>query len=291
MHNVKTGLVLEGGAMRGLFTAGVIDVLMEHGVAFDGMIGVSAGAAFGCNYKSNQPGRVVRYLTKYVSDPRYGGLRCWLRTGDLFNAQFCYHEIPDKLDPFDAETFRKSPMAFYLVCTDVRTGRPVYKKCDVMDETGVEWVRASASMPLAARVVEVEGYKLLDGGLADSIPLRYLENQGYGRNVVILTQPEGFVKKKNRMLPAVRAALRQYPKVADTLARRHTVYNETRAYVAMRQREGAVYAIYPDTPLEIGHYERDPERLRAVYQRGRAAGAQHLEAICAFLERPAAERI
>lgn len=287
MQTVKTGLILEGGAMRGLFTVGVIDVLMEAGVAFDGMVGVSAGAAFGCNYKSNQPGRVIRYLTRYAADPRYGGLRCWLRTGDLFSTQFCYHEIPEKLDLFDSETFRRSPMEFHVVCTDVQTGRPVYKKLDVMDDCGVDWVRASASMPLAARVVEVEGRQLLDGGLTDSIPLRYFEQMGYNRNVVILTQPVDFVKEKNRLLPAVRTLLRQYPKVAETLACRHTVYNETRDYIRRRQQAGAVYAVYPDAPLGIGRYERDPKRLRAVYDCGRAAGEAHLAAIRAFLSEKA----
>ena len=126
---MKTGLVLEGGAMRGLFSAGVMDVLMEHQITFDGAIGVSAGAAFGCNYKSRQPGRVIRYNTMYAKDPRYCSLRSFLRTGDLFRADFCYHELPKKLDVFDAEAFQQNPMEFYVVCTDIQTGKAVYRKC------------------------------------------------------------------------------------------------------------------------------------------------------------------
>ena len=193
---MKHGLVLEGGAMRGLFTAGVIDVMMEEGIGFDGAIGVSAGAVFGSNYKSNQPGRVIRYNLRFCQDPRYSSFRSLAKTGDLFGADFCYREIPDHLDPFDREAYESSPMDFYVVATDVHTGKPVYHNCRKGDREDLDWFRASASMPLAARIVEVGGYQLLDGGISDSIPLKYLESVGYDRNVVILTQPMGYEKKK-----------------------------------------------------------------------------------------------
>ena len=134
---MKTGLVLEGGAMRGMFTAGVLDVLMEHGITVDGAIGVSAGAVFGCNYK------------RYAS---FGNL---LRTGNLYSEQFCYHTVPEKLDPFDAKTFREDPMDFFVVCTDVRTGDPIYHKCRTGDAEDIQWMQASASMPLAAKIVKI----------------------------------------------------------------------------------------------------------------------------------------
>ena len=156
--------------MRGLFTAGIIDVMMEHGVEPDGLIGVSAGAAFGCNYKSRQPGRAIRYNKRFAHDKRYCSWQSWWKTGDLYNAEFGYHIIPTQYDIFDDEAFEQNPMAFYAVCTDVETGKAVYKKLDKCGSLTYDWIRASASMPLASKVVELEG-KVLDGGVADSIPL------------------------------------------------------------------------------------------------------------------------
>ena len=169
---MKTGLVLEGGAMRGMFTAGVLDVLMEHGIVLDGAIGVSAGAVFGCNYKSHQIGRVIRYNTQYCNDKRYASFGNLLRTGNLYSEQFCYHTVPEKLDVFDAKAFAENPMDFFVVCTDVRTGDPIYHKCRTGDAEDIQWMQASASMPLAAKIVKIGHYQLLDGGIADSIPVR-----------------------------------------------------------------------------------------------------------------------
>lgn len=224
--------------MRGLFTAGVIDGMMEAGIVFDGAIGVSAGAVFGCNYKSNQPGRVLRYNLRFCKDPRYSSFRSLVTTGDLFGADFCYREIPDRLDPFDKQAYRENPMDFFVVGTDVHTGQPVYHNCLEGGEEDLDWFRASASMPLAARIVSVGGYDLLDGGIADSIPLAYLEEQGYDRNVVILTQPMGYVKTKNKALPLMRKVYRDYPALLDTLARRQDVYNETTAAIREKERRG-----------------------------------------------------
>ena len=280
---MKTGLVLEGGAMRGLFSAGVMDVLMEHQIAFDGAIGVSAGAAFGCNYKSRQPGRVIRYNTEYARDPRYCSLRSLFKTGDLFGADFCYHELPNKLDPFDTEAFQQNPMEFYVVCTDVLTGEAVYQKCGIADDECFEWLRASASMPLVSRTVEIGGRRMLDGGIADSIPLRYFEQIGYNKILVILTQPEGYRKKKNKALPLIRLSFRQYPKMVEALEKRHKKYNDTLAYVKKSEREGAVLVLRPQESLSIGRVEHNPERMRQVYDCGRKVALQSLEQIEAFL--------
>ena len=149
---MKTGLVLEGGAMRGMFTASVLGVLMEHNIQLDGAVGVSAGAVFGCNYKSHQIGRTIRYNTEYCTDKRYASFGNLLRTGNLYSEQFCYHTVPEKLDPFDAETFQKNPMDFFVVCTDVRTGEPIYRKCRTGNAEDIQWMQASASMPLAATI-------------------------------------------------------------------------------------------------------------------------------------------
>ena len=176
--------------MRGLFTAGITDAMMAHGITFDGIIGVSAGAAFGCNIKSKQPGRALRYNLAYSRDPRYCSVRSLLTTGNLYG-DFCYHELPERLDLFDNAAFAASPIAFYVVCTDVDSGNAVYHRLDRADYNDLEWIRASSSMPLVSRIVEVDGYRMLDGGIADSIPLRQFQEFGYEKNIVILTQPRG----------------------------------------------------------------------------------------------------
>ena len=280
---MKYGLVLEGGAMRGLFTSGVLDVLMEHGVTFDGAVGVSAGAVFGCNFKSNQPGRVLRYNLRFCRDPRYCSLRSWARTGDLYGADFCYRAIPDELDPFDREAYAANPMDFTVVCTDAETGRPVYHSCPTGDEHDLVWMRASASMPLASRVVEVDGYRLLDGGVADSIPIRHAQEMGYDKCVVILTQPRGYVKEKNKALPLMRAALRKYPMLVSAMARRQDVYNASTAYLRREERAGRVFILCPEAALDIGKTEHDPEKIQLAYDEGRLVGEKRLPALLEFL--------
>ena len=283
---MKKGLVLEGGAMRGLFTAGIIDVMMEAGLEPDGLIGVSAGAAFGCNYKSRQPGRVIRYNTRFAHDKRFCSLQSLLKTGDLYNAQFGYHRIPAELDVFDNVTFNSNPMAFYVVCTDVLTGKAVYKRLDKSNHLTYDWIRASASMPLASKVVELEGQKVLDGGVADSIPLEYFESIGYQRNVVILTQPQGFVKKPNRLMPLMRIALRKYPNMIQALDTRHVMYNAQLEYVSEAERTGRALVIRPDSPLPIGHISHDEDEMFRVYEMGRDMGQRKLKEIQQFWNCP-----
>lgn len=279
---MKKGLVLEGGGMRGLFTAGVTDVLMENGIEFDGMVGVSAGAAFGCNIKSRQIGRAARYNIKYCKDPRYCSLRSLIKTGDLFGKEFCYYELPQKLDIFDKETFDNNPMEFHLVCTDVKTGKPVYKKCDRADDECYEWICASASMPLVSNVVNVGGYSLLDGGISDSIPLKYFESIGYDKNVVILTQPKGYIKKKVSAFPLIKLALRKYPAIVKAMENRHEMYNGTTKYITERQKSGEAFVICPDAPLEISRVEHNPDKLLEVYNLGREKAKKELEKIKEF---------
>jgi predicted patatin/cPLA2 family phospholipase len=281
---MKKGLVLEGGAMRGLFTAGIIDVMMEAGVEPDGLIGVSAGAAFGCNYKSRQPGRAIRYNTRFAKDARYSGLKSLLTTGDYFNAQFGYHIVPYQYDLFDVGTFEQNPMEFIVVCTDVLTGQAVYHKMDRVDYDELEWLRASASMPLASKVVEVAEHKLLDGGVADSLPLAYFESIGYDRNVVILTQPEGYVKHRTKLMLLMRIGLRRYPEMIQAMDRRYLMYNRELEFVRQAEREGRCLVIRPDEKLPIGHISHDPEEMKHVYQIGREMGDRYIERIKAFYQ-------
>lgn len=266
---MKKGLIMEGGAMRGMFTAGVIDIMMEHDMVFDGAIGVSAGAVFGCNYKSEQAGRVIRYNAAYCNNPHYAGIGSLLKTGDIFGEQFCYHDIPDHLDPFDYEAYRRNPMPFYVVATDINTGKAVYKEVNDCDEKGMLWLRASASMPLVSRIVEVDGYELLDGGIADSIPLRYMEDIGYDRNVVILTQPLDYVKSKNQLMPLIKVRLRKYPKMIEAMEHRHEIYNETLEYIRQKEKEGLIYVVRPPKKLEVSKVEHNRQRLLEAYRLGR----------------------
>ncbi|MBQ8404846.1 MAG: patatin family protein [Clostridia bacterium] len=280
---MKKGLILEGGAMRGMFTAGVIDVMMENGIEFDGAIGVSAGAAFGCNYKSKQIGRVIRYNKRFVRDKRYCGLGVLLKTGDIYSAEFCYGEVPLKYDIFDFETFEKNPMEFYVVATDVETGEAVYHKYEGMADHGFDWIRASASMPIVSRIVEIDGRKLLDGGIADSIPVKYFESIGYNKNIAILTQCGGFQKKRNKAMPLIKLKYKKYPKLVETMANRHIVYNETLTYIEEKEKAGELFVIRPETKLPVGRVEKNPEKLQEAYEIGRKTALKHLERIKLFL--------
>lgn len=282
---MKKGLIMEGGAMRGMFTAGVIDVMMEHQITFDGAMGVSAGAVFGCNYKSAQPGRVIRYNAAYCNNPQYAGLRTFLKTGDIFGEQFCYHDIPEHLDPFDYEAYRNNPMEFYVVVTDAKTGKPIYKKIRQCDQKEMDWMRASASMPIVSKPVRVDGYELLDGGVADSIPVQKMESLGYDRNVVILTQPWEYQKGKNQLMPLAKVSLRRYPAMIEAMEHRHEHYNEELEYIRTREESGDLFVIRPPKKIEVGKVERNRQRLLTAYRMGRETMKEQLRRLEKFLEK------
>ena len=275
--------MLEGGAMRGLFTAGILDVLMENGVTFDKAAGVSAGAAFGCNYKSHQAGRALRYNKRYASDWHYKSWRSLFITGDLYGADFCYHKLPDELDIFDKKTFAEDPMEFYAVATDVVTGEPVYHLLTDGEDEDLEWIRASASMPLASRVVNINGQLLLDGGITDSIPLEFLEKQGCTKSLVILTQPDTYTKHQYKAFNGIAAALRKYPALVEALRSRPAMYNAQTAYVKVREDEGTAFVLRPPHALGIKPLEKDPAQIDRVYNTGRKLAEEKLSAIIEFL--------
>lgn len=281
---IRTGLVMEGGAMRGMFTAGVIDVMMENGITFDGAIGTSAGAAFGCNIKSRQPGRVIRYSTTYCRDWRFSSFRSLIKTGDIYGAEFCYKTIPYELDLLDFDTFGKNPMEFYAVCTDVETGRPLYHKFTTGMDKDMYYFMASASMPVVSRIVEVDGKKLLDGGISDSIPIKFWEHKGYNKNVVILTQPLDYVKKPNKMLPLIRHIYRDYPELIEDVKVRHVRYNNTTKYIREKELTGQLFVIRPPQALNISSIEHDPAELRRVYDLGVATMKEQLDNLKSYLE-------
>ena len=280
----KTGLVMEGGAMRGLFTAGIIDVLMEQEIEADGVIGISAGATFGCNYLTKQIGRPLRYCVRFAKDPRFCSVSSLLSTGDMFGAKFCYETIPLELDIIDNDTFVRQNVPFYVAATDVHTGRAVYHQCrDVISPAELDWIRASASMPLASQIVRAGDYELLDGGIADSIPLKYMEYKGYARNIVILTQPLGYLKQPNSTMPLVRTVYRDYPALIRAMERRHIVYNRQLEYIAAAEAEGRAFVIRPPRRLPVSHITHSAERMREVYAIGRQTALTVLPALRTFL--------
>ena len=277
------GLVLEGGALRGIFTAGVLDVLMENRIDFDGVIGVSAGACFGCNYITNQIGRTIRYNLQYAKDDRYCSMRAWLKDGDIFPAKFCYHTLPETLDPFDAETFNNSDKDFYIVATDVVTGQAVYHKIDTIDYSAMEWIRASASMPLFANIVAVDGGWYLDGGVADSIPIKAFEPMGYDVNVTVLTKPRGYRKSEDKMMPFYKHRYKEYPEFIKACQERHIHYNEQLRDVFNSEKAGNNFVICPKSPLPIGHICHDRQKIKETYELGRLEATELLPALDRFL--------
>jgi len=279
----RTALIMEGGAMRGMFTCGVIDVLMEHEIKFDGAAGISAGAVFGCNYKSWQIGRAIRYNKKYCHDKRYCSLHSLLTTGNLYGADFCYHELPDVLDPFDRKTFQQNPMEFYVGATNVLTGEINYHKCTDGKDTDIKWMQASASMPLVSKPVEVDGLLLLDGGIIDSVPYNYMERLGYNRNIIVLTQDANYVKQKSSALPFIKLLLRRYPKIYEGMATRHIRYNQQMKEINEREKNGVSLVIRPPEPLNISRTEKNPDELERVYQIGRMAALDKISEIKVFL--------
>lgn len=278
---MSVGLALEGGAMRGLYTAGILDVWIEQGIRVDGLFGVSAGAIFGANLFSGQKGRGLRYNLRYMPDKRYMSLRSLLTTGDLISRDFAYYRISKELDPFDEAAFERYGGEFYAVATNVMTGEPECIRVDnVMEQ--LEVLRASAALPFVSKTVELNGKRYLDGGVSDSIPVRECLKRGYDRVVVILTQPADY--RKQPMNPAlIRLCYARYPKLREALLRRHDVYNAQCEEVARLEAEGRVFVIRPESALGIGRLERDPARLQAVYDRGTADGMRTLPALRAYL--------
>lgn len=265
----KIGLVLEGGGMRGMYTTAVLDVFMQEGISVDGLIGVSAGAIHGCNYISKQMGRSIKYNLKYIQDKRYVSLESLITSGDIFNAKFCYDTIPNELSVFDYDTFQENAkdIAYYVTCTNVKTGKPYYHRCmDLKDE--MDYLRASASLPLVSKVIERDGLMLLDGGTADSIPIRFFEQEGYNKNIVVLTRPEGYIKKPDSTIKILEHVYKEYPEYLEACRNRHNAYNETLEYLEKKEKEGSVFIIRPSRTVKIGRLEKNKDKLKYMYRLG-----------------------
>lgn len=276
------GLVLEGGGFRGMYTCGVIDVFMENGICFDEVVGVSAGAAFGCNIKSKQIGRALRYNKRFCQDSRYSGLKSFIKTGDLYNKEFAYGIVPTILDPFDTKTFRENPLKFTVVCTDIHTGNPVYHEILNGDATDIEWIRASASIPIVSKPVKLDGFELLDGGVSDSIPVNWMLERST-KTVVVLTRDKSYRKEPMNYIKLLKRAFKEYPNLTKALENRYIVYNKTLDQIEQLEREGKVFVIRPSKPIACAMIEKDPDHLQEIYDIGRRDALHYLEDLKKYL--------
>ncbi|WP_195780829.1 patatin family protein [Priestia megaterium] len=261
-----TGLVLEGGGMRGLYTTGVLDYFMERNLYLPYVIGVSAGACHATSYLSRQIGRSRKANLDFLEDPRYLSWKNYFKTKEIFGMDFVFDEIPNQLLPFDFEAFAERTEKLVVGATDCVTGEPVY--FDEYDRDILTAVRASSSLPFLAPVVTYKGKELLDGGISDPIPIKKAVQDGYRKNIVVLTRNEGYRKKKSNMLWLLKRKYRHYDGLTRALENRYKLYNETLAYIEEQERQGNIFVIRPQTPLVVGRIEKNRERLDALYNQG-----------------------
>lgn len=263
---MKTGLVLEGGAMRGMFTAGVLDVFMDNGISVDSVAGVSAGALFGVNFVSGQRGRALRYNKRFNKDKDYMGIRPLMREGNIVSTEYAYDRVPRKLDPFDDEAFKRSGVLFYAVTTDVNTGEAEYVHIESVFRQ-MDVLRASGSMPFLSKPVQIGNKQYLDGGISDSIPFEWLSEQGCDKLIVILTRDMEY-RKKPMSKALISTYKRKYPNVARQLLNRHSLYNKSVELLKEWEKQGKAFVIRPSKEVKIGRIEKDESKLQAVYELG-----------------------
>ena len=280
----KSALVLEGGGMRGAYTAGVLDYLMEKGVSFDSIYGVSAGALTGANFKAGQVGRGLRTFAAYLHDERYAGPQHLLKTGDWFNIDFSYNKIPNELDPADYDTFNASPVNFYSVVSNVETGKAEYIRITDLKQQ-MDLVRASATLPLLSNIVEIDGKKYLDGGSCDSIPLKKSMADGHSKNLVVLTQHRGFTKKPSANRYACRLMYKKYPNYVKAMDNRHNMYNRQLKLVYEMEKQGKAFVIQPTAKVEVSRLEKNPARLVELYHQGKMDAASCYQRLVEYLNK------
>lgn len=265
----KVGLVLEGGSLRGLYSAGVLDIMMDNDINIDCIVGTSAGALFGPNYFSNQRGRAIRYNKRFCKDRRNISMLSFILTGNVVNKNFAYYKITKELDIFDNETFMKSGKELYVTATNIESGKCEYFKInDVLED--MEKLRATSAIPIMTRPVKIDDKYYLDGGVSDSIPVKKCLELGCDKVIVVLTQPEGFIKKKisDKKVKTIKFVFRKYPKLIERMLNRHNDYNECINYINELEKEGKAFVIRPSENLDIDLIERNPEKLEDIYQIG-----------------------
>ena len=279
----QAGLVMEGGGMKGVYSAGVLDLFLEKGIDFSSCYGVSAGACTLCSYLSKQKERAYHVTVDYLEDKNYCGVYSLIKTGDLFGAQMCYYKIPEELYPYDYAAYEKYKGTFYSVVTNIETGLPEYIPIKDM-RADIEAVRASASLPLVSRNVKWQGQYYLDGGISDAIPIRKAIESGNQKNVVVMTKEEGYRRKPASMLSLMKFRYKKYPKVYELMKNRHIAYNETLDYLAEQVKAGKVFLIQPKKPSEVGRIEKNKDKLRALYEEGYRDAADCAEELMKYLE-------
>jgi len=281
---MKIGLVLEGGGMRGLFSAGVLDALLElKELNVNGIVGVSSGALFGVNYVSKQKERAVRYNKKYADDKRYMGLHSWITTGNAVNKDFAFYELPYKLDVFDNETFKKAKTDFYVVMTNVESGKAEYVLIkDAFAQ--MEYLRATSALPFASKIIEINGKKYLDGGISDSIPIDFCESLGYDKIIAVLTRPEG-TYKEDKLGFLYKLVYRKYPNLVNSLLNMATDYEKVLAKIKDLENKGKIFVVRPPEVLKIGRLEKNRDKIQKVYDTGLNTGLKELNNIVKYLNK------
>ena len=277
------GLILEGGGMRGVYTAGVLDAFLEENIEFSSIYGVSAGSCHACSYMSKQKGRAYRVNVDYLDDPNYCGVKSYLKTGNVFGADMLYSQIPNVLDPFDYEEFEKYPGKFFAVLTNLETGEPEYIR--VKDLKKQMWaVRASSSLPLVSKTLVVKGRHYLYGGIADSIPIRRSIEAGNEKNVVILTREDSYRKTPNELMPLMKLRYSHSKAFLEKAENRHIRYNETLDFLKKEEEEGRTFVIRPSEKVNVGRVEKNKDKLEHLYNIGLEDGRKSMEAMKKYLE-------
>lgn len=280
---MTVGMVLEGGGMRGLYTAGALDRMLDEEIKVNGMVTVSAGALFGINYASQQRGRALRYNKDYINDKRYISIRNLLTTGNIVSKEFAYYTVPFELDIFDEEAFKKSGIDFFVTVTNVETGEPEYVLIEKPFEQ-MEALRASGSMPFVSKMIENNGQKYLDGGVSDSIPIQKAQELGYEKLIVILTRPLDYRKTKASE-SMINLFYRKYPQFAERLKNRHHTYNETVEEIIRLEEAGDLFVIRPSRTIPIKRLEKDPNKLEEMYELGVRDTEKMMQDLKAYLEK------
>lgn len=280
---IEAGLVVEGGGMRGVYTAGVLDYFMEKNLYFDDCYGVSAGACHISSYVSKQIGRSIKVTLDYINDKRYCSVNSLIKTGDMFGVEMLYDLIPNKLELYDYDTFNKFKGNFYSVVTNCKTGKAEYMKIKDMKKDIIA-VRASSSLPLLSRIVEINGKEYLDGGITDSIPIKKSIKDGHKKNVVILTRDKTYRKSKPKFLSFFKLKYKKYPNLVKAIENRYKMYNETLDFIEEEKAKNKVFIIQPKLPVKISRIEKDKDKLKELYDQGYEDAKEIYEDLMKFLE-------
>lgn len=282
MKSNRVCLVLEGGGMRGLYTAGVLDSFLDNDIKVDTIIGVSAGVLFGVNYVSRQKGRALRYNKKYIKDKRYISISSYIKTGNMINKDFAYYKMSKDLDKFDNETFKKSNINFYATVTNVETGFPEYILFkDAFKE--MELLRATSSLPFISKIVEYNGKKYLDGALSDSIPINKALSLGFDKIIVVLTRPAYYRKKKQNML-FTKVYYKKYPNLVKAMEKKYKDYNDTLDFLNELEKSGKIFVIRPSKLVKIKRLEKDKEKLQEIYDLGFYDSNKNIESLKKYID-------